>query len=353
MDFYDFMDSTPLKRRFCTDYRIPMSVCDNPYFTKRLAAVMATPFHGEVGDALTNYLLMLEDFKDEEEYFNYYYDCKQKIIDMLNANEHFQRFNEQNFPAPSINIPSGESKLYRSDNDGKRFISIDMAQANFNALRHYDERIFEIDGDICDTWEKYSMRVFKYKYLAKSKYIRQVIFGACNPKKQIKYESYLMDSLLADVLEETPDLRSYIHSRTADEIIINIPKSKPMPVKANFLSHARELEIPIHEEEFSLYALDGMDAYMKIPETNGRKSEDGRRLKCVSEQVYHQVLLYYINGHLIKDDDLVFYYGGKLVRYLTPIADPFYHLHEHAPHSDDSLTRLDRFEKYMGKLSID
>ena len=77
--------------------------------------------------------------------------------------------------------------IFKPSNDGKLFISIDMRKANFSALKNYDSGIF----DSVDTWEEFISRYTDNKHIINSKYIRQVILGNCNPKRQVTYENIL------------------------------------------------------------------------------------------------------------------------------------------------------------------
>lgn len=71
-----------------------------------------------------------------------------------------------------------------------------MKKANFTALRHYNKDI--VGGK--DTYEDFLGMFTDENYFKESKYIRQVIFGNVNPKRQITYEKFLMDKVLVKLL---------------------------------------------------------------------------------------------------------------------------------------------------------
>ncbi len=93
-----------------------------------------------------------------------------------------------------------------------------MKKANFSALREYRDDIF--GGS--DTWEEFISRFTDNKHIINSKYIRQVIMGNLNPKRQTAYEKVLMDKLLTDILHAKIIDKENVAAFLADEIIFDI-----------------------------------------------------------------------------------------------------------------------------------
>lgn len=94
---------------------------------------------------------------------------------------------------------SGDGKnVYTPDNDGCLFVEADLRMANFQAMRYYDGRIFGQDVyaqdgllDIEQEYRKWASTFTDSEYVLGSKYVRQVVFGSLNPKREICIEQAL------------------------------------------------------------------------------------------------------------------------------------------------------------------
>ena len=214
----EVLNSIALKKRFCKDCNLPIVVFDNPYFYERLCIL----------DSLYDCVAKFEDFclelgnyTHDEAYLAEYNAVKDMIIEALKANVYFQEFNNAQFNKPTVNV--GKRNLYVEQNDGGLFFSIDMKKANFSALRHYNKEIFV--G--CETWEEFVGRFTSSKHMAKSKYIRQVVLGACNPKRQIAM--LMIRAPLLSRLEVQVASLSLLRYAMAISVLANSPVSATLP----------------------------------------------------------------------------------------------------------------------------
>lgn len=208
----EVLNSITLKKRFCKDCNLPIAVFDNPYFTQRLLAL-----DGITCDAVSkfdSFCHELERFNSEQDYFEYYNGIKDRIIKDIKENPEFIRFSNEQLKDEYF---CGKKNLYSEDNNGELFISLDMVKANFSALHYWSPDIF--NG--CQTWESFMQQYTDSSHIIHSKYIRQVIMGACNPKKQIKYEHHLMNDL-AKYIAHRLDKDLEIMSLGEDEILIRV-----------------------------------------------------------------------------------------------------------------------------------
>lgn len=190
-----------LKKRFCKDQNLPIKVYSEPIFTERL----------KLFEVYEKYLEFCSMFRirfdsDEQAYLAYYNDLKDRIINYIKESEAFQSLNKadmyKEFPIYGEGIPKGDT--YKDKNIGKSFLSIDMKKANFNALVHYGNEIGtpfapNLTHDIDKSWSQFMAMFTDIPYFATSKYIRQVVFGNCNPKRVIAYETYLMSDFLSKI----------------------------------------------------------------------------------------------------------------------------------------------------------
>ena len=294
-----------LLKRFCKDTGTPINVYHEPYFEERLETLDIV-FGCKKKFEL--FVSELESFFDVQEYFEYYNSLKDKVISTIKENPFFQEFNnqpvtwEKKYPYPS-------KDFYKMPLDRKSVISIDMKKANFSALSVFDKRIFN-----ADTWEEFLSRFTPYEHLIGSKYVRQVIMGTCNPKRQVSYEKYLMGELL-DYIQERVSVE--VFSFSSDEIIL-LPMT---PLPSHSLDKIQEIVATWkygHIIRVSLFTL------FKLPVTDGwrRKIFDGEKttfdFKKMSADYYHQAVKMEMGEHITMDD-LVIYHDGRLARFLSPI----------------------------------
>lgn len=289
--------SEELKKRFCKDQNLPIQVYKEPYFTERLKLFGAySDYCDFVGMIITKF------DTDGQSYFTYYNNLKDQIIDYIKNSEAFKSLNQANLTDMKINFPSADyyssikkGDAYKDTNIGETFISIDMRKANFNALLQYGKEIGhpfipEEGNNIDESWKKFIGMFTDIPYFATSKYIRQVVFGNCNPKRVIRYETYLMENFLSQIqfkgegLKTVP-LRSQlaiplfsnadIYSMCSDEIILHADNLSPdaiLYIEKNILRSDFELRM----DTFTIGKIKETDVFVKIY-PNGEKE-----IKCAS-----------------------------------------------------------------------
>lgn len=298
------MKSVALKKRFCKDANIPITVFDEPYFLNRL--FLLDQYYGCV-DKFKLFFKELEHFSDEQSYFEFYNSVKDSVIKMIQENEYYMVFNtvDNNMIQPIGNFPN--RNLYIDDNDNQDFISIDMKKANFSALRFFNSQIFKN----AKTWEQYIGMFTNCQHIINSKYIRQVIMGACNPKKQIQYERHLTTRLAYLITQKMINVD--IFSVSNDEIIIKVDSNLDM----SLLNESLDCDIGdlYRVESFSLKKL-GDYGWMKT------KGENQYEIKCADGDILPQIIKY-LQGKAPTDADLVFRHNHMLARFLDPIDNPF------------------------------
>lgn len=282
----DVLQSVSLKKRFCKDQNIPIAVYDNPYFYERLLTInQVIP----CVDAFELFCNEMSQFENEQTYFEYYNRVKDSVIDYLKSNPVYNEFNEWIYP---VNTSYPKQNLYVEQNNGKRFISLDMKQANFSALKKYSPDIF---GG-CSTWRSFLSMFTQNEHLLTSKYIRQVIMGACNPSKQIKYEKHLMSNLLNGLVEQFPNYD--IFSLGEDEIIISLKDDDNVSlighhgILAKYISSTNLSDI-IRITPFSLEKIGNTGGWIKHAKKEIYTAHeiimiDGIEFKCLSAEIYHQ-----------------------------------------------------------------
>lgn len=303
--------STRAKERFCKDCNIPIKVFQEPFFTDRLK--LYNKFFGTLAKWEV-FITELKKYPCEQDYFEEYNRVKDDAILDVKESEAYQRFNQEDMNQYSVthkNLPGKD--IFKTTNNGKCFLSIDMRKANFSALRHYDPAIF---GGAA-TWEEFIGKYTDNRHIIESKYIRQVIMGNCNPKRHITYEKYLMDYVLTDLTEIYDVSLDRIVFFSNDEIIIDLSdldQDGQRQMAQRIKLGARDMRVPLKTELFILHKIVGTDGYYKeILNENGDKEIE---FKCLNSYVYPFVLRALL-GEAVTESDKVFYYEGLLAKFIA------------------------------------
>lgn len=302
-------DVIKLRQRFCKDCDIPINIFDEPYFSDRLGLF----------DFLYNSVSKWDLFKSELtkydsaiDYFTDYSRIKDEAIETVRNTEGFQLFSAygvNDFSIKNKGLPSG--RIYNPENNGRIYLSIDMKKANFSALYAYRSDIF---GG-AHTWEEFISRFTDNKHIINSKYIRQVIMGNLNSKRQTAYEKILMDKLLTDILHAGVIAKKYVAAFLADEIIFDVTDLENRhEVIADIYKIVSQVSY-MKTEVFSLHKIYGygVDGYIK----NVFSMSDANRsikVKCVDWDMMAFVARYLLKEP-VTDFDKMFYYNGLLAKF--------------------------------------
>lgn len=310
--------SIKAKERFCKDCNIPLRLFQEPYFTDRLK--LYDRFYGTLSK-WNLFVRELGEYHCEQDYFEEYNRVKDAVITNIKNTEGYQIFNNEDmnkFRVQNVNLPSKD--IFKSSNDGKVFISIDMRKANFSALQHYDSSIFA--G--ASTWEDYIGLYTDNRHIINSKYIRQVILGNCNPKRHITYEKYLMDGVLMHLTRHHVSLERVVFFSN-DEIVVDISdmnEKEQKLIQFQVEISMNNMRIPLKVEMFTLHKINGTDGYYKDIFATDRKNSI--EFKCLDNYMLPFVLRKFI-GEETTESDKVFYHEGLLAKFIeTPEVDVRY-----------------------------
>lgn len=303
----DILKDPKLLKRFCKDANLPINIYENPYFMERLEAL--DPIFSCV-KKFEVFTRELSSFNNTQDYLAYYNNLKDIIISDVKNNPYFEAFNTESFDWQNQKYPYSSKDFYKIPLNGQSVISIDMRKANFSALSVFDKRIF---GN-AESWEEFIGRYTCYKHIVNSKYIRQVVMGTCNPKRQVAYEKYLMGTLLEHLKKE---MDIHVFSFSSDEIII-------LPESSDILSFYNTISEKVSSWEHSDIVRISVFTLTKLPVTDGWRREiyDGKTTKIDFKKMpadyYHQAVKREF-GLPITEDDLTFYHDGRLARFLNPV----------------------------------
>lgn len=172
--------------RFTKDFNLPI----NNIFTPTLFNYyreLYSDFWPHKEEELMN--KEIENIGSVEEWISKCGKFRDTIIGSLFESKEYQDFiacDMSKYSIPKQDI--GDRSCYTKETDGKCFISVDLEKANFQALKYsgvvqddtYEDLIYRYDGG---------------EYIARSKYLRQVIFGKLNPKRTITVERFLINQV--------------------------------------------------------------------------------------------------------------------------------------------------------------
>lgn len=296
------MNSEQLKKRFCKDYNISIAIFKEPYFTERLNLInIISP------NVLDNYNIFCEEvskFNSEQDYFEYYNSVKESVINSIKNNPAYIKFNNDNFPNNKVNI--NKNDVYKVPNIGKYFISIDMKKANFSALSHYDNNIFNQKK----TWEEFISQFTDQRHIINSKYIRQVIMGALNPGRQVKYEQYLMEQLYNNIIYSNNSYMLKPVAFCSDELVFEVAEYDINFVNLFLNNILNDLNYTFCRIEPFKLEQAPIEGYIKVDYFTNELT-----FKCIGAENYHLVIKSYYNLPITANDK-VFMYNGKLATFL-------------------------------------
>lgn len=295
-----------LKKRFCKDCNIPIAVYQEPYFKNRLK------LYDSMYNTITRYMVFVDElnkYKNEQEYLDEYAKIRDRAIESIKGSEGYKRFIEDDMNKYSVSANGIANKnIYKETNNNREFISIDIVKANFYCLKAYEPEIF--DNAVC--WEEFISKFTEDKHIINSKYIRQVIMGSCNPKRQITYEKYIMSKLLYNLVNRE---NFNVVSFTNDEIVLDITgltDEIKIEIENTVNVLTKYIEVPFKVERFTLHKIYGTKGFCKKIKTN-----DGYKLKLKAlDREFIPYVIRYLNKEDVQKEDNVFYYNGKLANYI-------------------------------------
>lgn len=290
------------RKQFCKINNLPIKIFDSPIFESRM----------ELFDSIYNTKFLysifekeIQDFKSLEEYLEYYNQFKENVIQHILKKPEYEALNSAN-----MNVYKNEfsnikkQSLYQPSRDNQYFLGFDLSQANFNAMKFFNSNLV----DNCSSYENFIRQFTNKEHLINSKYIRQVIFGTCNPSRQVTIEKYLMTFVCSEILKKY-DISDIVHF-SEDEIVIAIKEDAELV--SNILGIAKSMDFKIRVEQYKLVKIDGMDGYFKI-------FKDGSyKLKCANSLTIPFIIRKITNTD-VTELDKVFIHEGFQCKFIdTP-----------------------------------
>lgn len=321
-----------LRNRFVSDLKVPIPVTEDPYWSKLLSIYP---------EAEKDWKSLCEGVEKDyagngEEFLKDFYEAREKAIQWIKANPTYCEFNEckdmaTRYPIEQIpQAPKGD--IYNQERVGKFYISVDLRKANFQVVKF----ITDYQGSYEDWIGQFTGKTETLKwYCSKSKYLRQVIFGNCNPKRQIHVEKYLISKLYKYIDPENhTNIFGNLVQFGCDEMIWEVPIPVPIDVE-EYCSVVKALREMSEVLEAQLKADTGLDLRLECFKLNTVhfKTVGGHTLySYIREFVggtndYKGIPKHYaaqmyklMRGESVDPEvDTVFMQDGEVAKFISPI----------------------------------
>ena len=304
------MDNTAKYIRFTKDYNLPINLFNDEMFD------YYRTLYKDFWPAIAEELMEKEiaECGSVDNWLVEYSKLRDKIIHTLEESDEYKDFNSRSLDEYTLhNKNFQERNIYTQETDGKTFLSIDLKKANFQALKYV--------GVIKDnTYEDFIKRMGGSDYFANSKYLRQVIFGKLNPKKQMKVEKYLLCMVLQTL--QYPMVGLQLFSFGTDELVYEHDGSFTLKEMLYIQSESIEkfiktgLGLDIRVEPVKITRLpvvnshgNTVDAYVRTNIITGEE-----KLKKVSTTFYPQVYKLW-KGIPIEERDKKFFFENQIATF--------------------------------------
>lgn len=301
--------NSSLKKRFVSDFKLPINVFSEPYFS--YYTELYEPVYN-IEEKMQWFKKVLSKFNTVDEFFVYSESVSQNIKKAIAETNAYKELNSvdmnKDFP---LEEQVKQQNIYIDPNVGKKLISIDLQKANFNSLN-----VFGLKNELNINSYEDLMKLFTDdKYFLESKKIRQVIFGDLNPSRQQRIQKYIINTFCKKLKEAG----CILTSASSDEIIIQNPDMNIERVKS-ILRDVPEQYKFFRVEEFHFERID-QDHDFFIKKTKQENAPDKLEFKNVPGPFFAQVYKKYLGLDII-DKDMVFYHEGYLAEFKQSIFDP-------------------------------
>ena len=207
-----------MARKIIKDFKLPFSYLGPSHFTTMVDNMMqVAPEFNEAVDMIVSICVNIPR-EDQPSFCGYIGEVTDLMVKHVLNNTGYQVFNlkdiDQFFPLVHQDIPTGD--IYNHENAGKSFISIDLKNAAFQAMKTWDslygaEQGYLIGSHINTYREFVEYIVLKsglyisrgelidrvvVEYVSKCKSLRQVILGKTNPKRIMHIEKSIMQTII-------------------------------------------------------------------------------------------------------------------------------------------------------------
>lgn len=313
-----------LRKAFIRDSRLPITVYDNDNneFTYLL------DLYNNLFNAREKYAQYLQYQRKgnvgRQELLN-------KIIEDVKSSEVYNTLNNLDMTQSKVNFINENkielrSSLLKTYNHNKRFISLDIKQADYNTFKSLDKtQLFKED-----TYEEWIS-----KYITNSETnisnLRNVLFGNLNPKRIKKVQKETMLSILEYLkLNSGLDMGEgfSVILVGSDEVILEFTEEWYSYLSNNLTKIEESINFPLKLEVYDLKYL-GLEELGYVKEMIQVKEDSKGNLKYIKEEldvefkgtnkVYFAQAYKHYFGLEITKEDLVFSFDNRTAQFYQPL----------------------------------
>ena len=238
-----------IRTKFIEDYNLPISVPYEPWFSNTIDLLE------KYYNSRTKYNELVKEVGNRTpgQFISQVREIRHEMMGWMEHNETYLEFSKNNEINEQYKITKSYPKrdIYKGDNVGGRFISIDLKEANFQSLRFHDPAIVRD----CETWSDFVGKWCDSNYFKNTKLNRQRLLGKLNPEKQAIIETYIMSGIHEMLLMKQTNLE--LVSLKTDELIYKISdnvNANPILSDALWIS-SNDMGIRVKTEVFRLKGL--------------------------------------------------------------------------------------------------
>ena len=234
-------------KRFINDYKLSIQpICTEEYIERVFELIPdAKPQFdlslSEIGEDFATWMTafefsknaMIEDIKNNNIY--------QEFI-AFGGKEFEKRWELRNFPKGGI----PNNTVFSRENHNKAYLSVDLRQANFQALR-------KVGVYTCKSWKELVSKYTDSAHILNSKQFREIIYGNLNISRIASVEKYLTNEFRLGLEERSIIPENYRLVRfMPDELIYEIGENKLGFFEEKIKALSEDLGIEVKTQQFLL-----------------------------------------------------------------------------------------------------
>jgi hypothetical protein len=310
-----------LWKHFIKSFSLPIQVTDTKFMEYYL------DLYDNLFDIKSTFKVFLDalnNFDNEQQFLEYEHKLIYEIVGKIKNSTEYCELNNCDISALmplSKNKLNKASSIYSPNNANKYYVSIDLAKANFQALKYFIDNFTKSTDAISENnhhilsfnnYEEFMGAFTDIELFKISKNLRQVIFGQLNCRRIQYIELYLIEKVLSTLIEKCKYDSSRIVNISHDEIIFEADKLDDNAVQSCISDIIKsELNINVRVESFKLNYI-GNNTYIK-EHKDAKPTFKG----CPPVYMPQAVKAYY--NIPIEDTDMLFQYEKQLAKFVTPL----------------------------------
>lgn len=323
-----------LRQRFIDDYSLPIQILDDSYFDYFINLYEYNFKSKTKWDKLLN-IVNINFNNNANLFLEKYYYYRNLIIESIENTGSYKDFINSDMNIYNINNSSFKNiknnNVYIETNDNRRFISIDLTKANFQSLKYHDSNLV-YNTNTYEEFIKYFIGIDNtmFVYMKNSKYLRQVIFGKLNVKRQITIQKYIMSMVYDKLINYKLD--KYVYSFSTDELVLDVTGINGWDRGSIFFNIKNDCLIDgidfhltsyqLKKHKFKTHNDNNVTVYEKHIESEIDnyilKTNERKELMCCPSFYYAQIYKL-LNNKEIEHEDLLFLHEKQVCKFLNPL----------------------------------